>query len=83
MGQKVMVILSRIIPSQNIQTIVNNIALKLQTNRLLDLNKFRPKRQKVLQFQVFGLKKSKPKAFHSLCDNLQLWVKKLWQSCPE
>jgi hypothetical protein len=65
MGQKVMAILSRTIPSQNIQTIVNNIALKIQTIRLLDLNKFRPKRQKVLQFQVFGLKKSRPKAFHS------------------
>jgi hypothetical protein len=42
------------------------------------LNKFRPKRQMGLQFQVFGLKISKPKAFHSPCDNLQLWVKKLW-----
>jgi hypothetical protein len=79
MGQKVMAILSRIIPSQNIQTIVNNIALKTQRNRLLDLNKFRLKRQKLLQFQVFGLKKSKSKAFHSPCDNFQLWVKKLWQ----
>jgi hypothetical protein len=56
---------------------------KIQTNRWLGLNKFRPKRQKVLQFQVFGLKKSKPKAFHSPYDNLKLWVKKLWQSCSE
>jgi hypothetical protein len=48
--------------------------LKIQTNRWLALNKFRPKRQKVLQFQVFGLKKSRPKAFHSPCDNLHAVV---------
>jgi hypothetical protein len=70
MGKKVMVILSWINPRQNIRTRVNNIVLKIHTNRRLCLNKFRPKRQNVLQFQVFGLKKSRPKAFHSPCDYL-------------
>jgi hypothetical protein len=36
--------------------------LKIQTKRWLGLNKFKPKRQMGLQVQVFGLKKSKPKA---------------------
>ena len=56
MAQKVIVILSWINPSQNIGTKVNNLVLKIQTNRWLGLNIFRPNRQKVLQFQVFGLK---------------------------
>jgi hypothetical protein len=78
-----MAVLSWINPIQNVRTKVNNIVLKIQTNRWLGLNKFRPKQKKLLQIQVFGLKKSRPKAFHSPCDNLHLWVKKLWQSCPE
>jgi hypothetical protein len=68
MGQKVMAILSWINPSQNTWKIVNNIALKILTYHQFGLNKFRPKRQKVLQIQVFGLKKSRPKVFHSPCD---------------
>jgi hypothetical protein len=37
----------------NIGTKVNSVALKIQTNRWLGLNKFRPTRQKVLNLSIW------------------------------
>jgi hypothetical protein len=57
--------------------------LKIQTKRWLGLNKFRPKRQMVLQFQVFGLKNPSQRLSIESAIIFSYGSKILWESCPE